>query len=100
MPVSAYVQSAIFLILAAVALFAAAGTLAILGFWLYLAILAAIIVPRFWRSIPACCASACVRADIGRPWRCAYSPLSCFCIGSWRGSTAAAFIGAMAFRHG
>jgi protein-S-isoprenylcysteine O-methyltransferase Ste14 len=44
MPVSAYEQSAIFLILAAVALFAAAGTIAILGFWLYLAILAAIIV--------------------------------------------------------
>jgi protein-S-isoprenylcysteine O-methyltransferase Ste14 len=44
MPVSAYVQSAIFLILAAVALFAAAGTIAILGFWLYLAILSAIIV--------------------------------------------------------
>jgi hypothetical protein len=44
MPVSAYVQSAIFLILAAVALFAAAGTLAILGFWLYLAILATIVV--------------------------------------------------------
>lgn len=44
MPVSAYMQSAIFLILAAVSLFAAAGTIAILGFWLYLAILAAIIV--------------------------------------------------------
>jgi protein-S-isoprenylcysteine O-methyltransferase Ste14 len=44
MNVSAYVQSAIFLILAAVALFAGAGTIAILGFWLYLAILAAIIV--------------------------------------------------------
>jgi protein-S-isoprenylcysteine O-methyltransferase Ste14 len=44
MTVSAYVQSAIFLILAAVSLFAAAGTIAILGFWLYLAILAAIIV--------------------------------------------------------
>ena len=44
MTVSAYVQSAIFLILAAVALFAGAGTIAILGFWLYLAILAAIIV--------------------------------------------------------
>jgi protein-S-isoprenylcysteine O-methyltransferase Ste14 len=44
MPIPAYVQSTIFLILAAVALFAAAGTLAILGFWLYLAILAAIIV--------------------------------------------------------
>jgi protein-S-isoprenylcysteine O-methyltransferase Ste14 len=44
MAVSAYVQSAIFLILAAVALFASAGTVAIAGFWLYLAILAAIIV--------------------------------------------------------
>jgi protein-S-isoprenylcysteine O-methyltransferase Ste14 len=44
MPVSAYVQSAIFLVLAALALFASAGTFAILGFWLYLAIFAAIIV--------------------------------------------------------
>jgi protein-S-isoprenylcysteine O-methyltransferase Ste14 len=44
MPIPAYIQSTIFLILAAVALFAAAGTVAILGFWLYLAILAAIIV--------------------------------------------------------
>jgi len=44
MPVSAYVQSAIFLVLTAVALFASAGTFAIIGFWLYLAILAAIIV--------------------------------------------------------
>jgi protein-S-isoprenylcysteine O-methyltransferase Ste14 len=42
MPASAYIQSAIFLILAAVALFGAAGTLAILGFWLYLAIFVAI----------------------------------------------------------
>jgi hypothetical protein len=44
MPVSAYVQSAIFLVLAVVALFASAGTVAIVGFWLYLVILAAIIV--------------------------------------------------------
>ena len=44
MPVSAYIQSAIFLILAALALFASAGTVAIVGFWLYLAIFAAIIV--------------------------------------------------------
>jgi protein-S-isoprenylcysteine O-methyltransferase Ste14 len=43
MAVSAYVQSTIFLILAALALFASAGTVAIVGFWLYLAILAAII---------------------------------------------------------
>jgi hypothetical protein len=44
MPVSAYLQSALFLILAAAALFASAGTLAILGFWLYLSIFAAIIL--------------------------------------------------------
>jgi protein-S-isoprenylcysteine O-methyltransferase Ste14 len=44
MPISAYVQSAIFLVLAAVALFASAGTVAIAGFWVYLAIFAAIFV--------------------------------------------------------
>jgi hypothetical protein len=44
MQVSVYFQSVVFLILAAVALFASAGTLAIPGFWLYLAIFAAIIL--------------------------------------------------------
>ena len=44
MPKAAYIQSAAFLLLAAVALFASAGTLAIAGFWLYLAILLAVIV--------------------------------------------------------
>jgi protein-S-isoprenylcysteine O-methyltransferase Ste14 len=44
MPDSAYVQSSLFLILAAVALFASAGTFAILGFWLYLSIFAAVIL--------------------------------------------------------
>jgi protein-S-isoprenylcysteine O-methyltransferase Ste14 len=44
MPVSAYFQSVLFLVFAAVALFASAGTLAILGFWLYLAIFATIIL--------------------------------------------------------
>ena len=43
MQVSVYYQSVVFLILAAVALFASAGTLAIPGFWPYLAIFAAII---------------------------------------------------------
>jgi protein-S-isoprenylcysteine O-methyltransferase Ste14 len=42
--VSAYLQSALFLILAAVALFASAGTVAVLGFWVYLSILAATIL--------------------------------------------------------
>ena len=44
MPVSVYFQSMLFLIFTAVALFASAGTLAIPGFWLYLTILAAIIL--------------------------------------------------------
>ena len=47
MPVSAYLQAAAFVILAGVALFAAAGTVAILTFWIYLAIFAAIVVAAF-----------------------------------------------------
>jgi protein-S-isoprenylcysteine O-methyltransferase Ste14 len=44
MPISAYVQSVFFLVLAAVALFASAGTIHIPIFWLYLAILAVVMV--------------------------------------------------------
>jgi protein-S-isoprenylcysteine O-methyltransferase Ste14 len=47
MPLSAYIQSAIFLIGAAVALFASAGTLAIPAFWIYLAIMAAVFIVSF-----------------------------------------------------
>jgi protein-S-isoprenylcysteine O-methyltransferase Ste14 len=44
MPASAYVQSVIFVVLAAVALFAPAGTFAIPAFWIYLAIYAVVFV--------------------------------------------------------
>ncbi|HUI12111.1 MAG TPA: isoprenylcysteine carboxylmethyltransferase family protein [Xanthobacteraceae bacterium] len=44
MPVSAYVQSALFFVLALAALFGSAGTFAIPVFWIYLAILGAIFV--------------------------------------------------------
>ena len=47
MPFSAYVQACLFVVAAAAALFAAAGTVAILGFWAYLAIFAAIITISF-----------------------------------------------------
>jgi protein-S-isoprenylcysteine O-methyltransferase Ste14 len=47
MPISAYLQAAAFVILAGVALFAAAGTVAILTFWIYLAIFAVIMVAAF-----------------------------------------------------
>lgn len=47
MPTSAYIQSALFLFIAAVALFASAGTTAILNFWLFLAIQLAGIVASF-----------------------------------------------------
>jgi protein-S-isoprenylcysteine O-methyltransferase Ste14 len=47
MPASAYVQSVVFLGLAAAALFGGAGTISILTYWVYLAILAAIMVASF-----------------------------------------------------
>jgi hypothetical protein len=47
MPVSAYLQAAAFVILAGAALFAAAGTVAILTFWIYLASFAVIMVAAF-----------------------------------------------------
>ncbi|HEY7298167.1 MAG TPA: isoprenylcysteine carboxylmethyltransferase family protein [Xanthobacteraceae bacterium] len=47
MPVSAYLKAGLFVVAAAAALFAAAGTLAILGFWAYLAILAVVMIVSF-----------------------------------------------------
>lgn len=47
MPIMAYVQSAAFLVLAAAALFGSAGTIAIAGFWIYLAIFAVVLVVSF-----------------------------------------------------
>ncbi len=47
MPVSAYVQTVLFFLLAAAALFASAGTFAIAVFWVYLAIFAAVFVASF-----------------------------------------------------
>jgi protein-S-isoprenylcysteine O-methyltransferase Ste14 len=47
MPVSAYIQAALFVVLNAVALFAAAGTVKIVGFWVYVAIFAAVMVASF-----------------------------------------------------
>jgi len=44
MPVSAYIQSAVFFTLAAAALFVSAGTIAIAAFWVYLGIFAAVFV--------------------------------------------------------
>jgi hypothetical protein len=100
MPVSAYVQSAIFLILAAVALFAAAGTLAILGFWLYLAILAAIIVASLLALDPGLLRERMRPGGHRPPLALRLFTIVVFLHWIVRGSTAAAFIGAMAFRHG
>jgi hypothetical protein len=47
MPVSAYLKAGLFVVAAATALFAAAGTVAIPGFWAYLAILAAVMIVSF-----------------------------------------------------
>src|SRR5262249_14526735 len=47
MPVSAYLKSGLLVVAAAAALFAAAGTVAIASFWIYLAILAVVIIVSF-----------------------------------------------------
>jgi protein-S-isoprenylcysteine O-methyltransferase Ste14 len=47
MPISAYVQSAVFFVLTAVVLFGSAGTVAIPGFWIYLAIFAVVLAASF-----------------------------------------------------
>jgi protein-S-isoprenylcysteine O-methyltransferase Ste14 len=47
MPISAYIRAALFVIAAAVALFASAGTAAIPCFWIYLAIFAAVMIVSF-----------------------------------------------------
>ena len=47
MPVSAYLKATLFVVAAAAALFAAAGTVAIPGFWAYLAIFAIVMIISF-----------------------------------------------------
>jgi protein-S-isoprenylcysteine O-methyltransferase Ste14 len=47
MPVSAYIQAALIVLANAVALFAAAGTIEIFGFWVYVAIFAAMMAASF-----------------------------------------------------
>ena len=47
MPISAYLQAVLFVVLAAVALFGSAGTIEIIGFWVYVAIFAAVMVASF-----------------------------------------------------
>src|SRR5262249_9761388 len=47
MPFSAYLNAGLFLVAAAAALFGGAGTVAILGFWAYLAILAVVMIVSF-----------------------------------------------------
>jgi protein-S-isoprenylcysteine O-methyltransferase Ste14 len=47
MPVSAYFKAGLFVVAAAAALFAAAGTMAVPGFWAYLAIIAVVMIVSF-----------------------------------------------------
>jgi hypothetical protein len=47
MPVSTYLKAGLFVVAAAAALFAAAGTVAIPGFWAYLAIFAVVMIVSF-----------------------------------------------------
>src|SRR6476660_8228437 len=53
MPVSAYLRAGLFVVAEAAALFAAAGTVAIPGFWAYLAIFAVVMIVSFAALDPA-----------------------------------------------
>jgi hypothetical protein len=97
MPVSAWLQSALFVILAAVALFASAGTVAILGFWLYVSIFAAVILASLLALDPGLLRER-MRPGNTRPPGC--SPSFSLCIGSSPGSTVVACTGVTAFRRG
>ena len=55
-----------FVVAAATALFAAAGTVAIAGFWAYLAIFAVVMIVSFAALDPDLCANACGRAARSR----------------------------------
>jgi hypothetical protein len=66
MPVSAYLKAGSFVVAAATALFAAAGTVAIPSFWAYLPILAAVMIVSFAVLDPDPCANACDRAARSR----------------------------------
>jgi hypothetical protein len=52
MPYSAYVKAGVFLIAAAAALFAAAGTVALPSFWAYLAIFGVVMIVSFAKLDP------------------------------------------------
>jgi hypothetical protein len=69
MPLSAYIQAALFMAIAAVAPFASAGTLDIPGFWIYLAIFAATMVTSFALLDPGLLREPCGLAANSRRWR-------------------------------
>ena len=92
MPVTAYFKAGLFVVAAAAALFAAAGTIAIPGFWAYLAIFAVVMIVSFAALDPDLLHER-MRPGGKKP------PLSlrvtfCSCIGSLPGLTAAVSIGA------
>jgi hypothetical protein len=75
-PVSAYLKAGLFLVAAAAALFGAAGTVAIPGFWAYLAILAAVMIVSFANAavaVPESTRPTCstVQRDAPTAARCA-----------------------------
>jgi hypothetical protein len=100
MPVSAYIQSVAYFLLAAVALFASAGTVAIATYWVYLAIFAAVFIVSFLWLDPDLAREACGRAGNGRRSHCSSSPLSSSPTGSSPVSTTAASIGVTPSRLG
>jgi hypothetical protein len=94
MPVSAYLKSGLFVVAAAAALFAAAGTVAIASFWIYLAILAVVIIVSFAALDPDLLRERMRPGGKKSPLSLRVFSWFCSCIGSLPGSTVAVSTGA------
>ena len=94
MPVSAYLKAGLFVIAAAAALFAAAGTVAIPGFWAYLAIFTIVMIVSFTALDPDLLRERLRPGGKKPPLSLRVFRWFCSCIGSLPGSTVAVSIGA------
>ena len=94
MPVSAYLKAGLFVVAAAAALFAAAGTVAIPGFWAYLAIFAIVMIVSFAALDPDLLRERMRPGGKKPPLALRVFSLLYSCIGSLPGSTVAVSIGA------
>jgi len=95
MPVSVYLRAGLFVVAVGAALFAAAGTVAIPGFWVYLAIFAAVMIVSFAALDPDL-----LRERMRRAVRSRRSPCGSSAATRWLSSTLAPTMSSFAGSRG